>query len=1119
MHSLNVPGMISIVVLLLIAGPSFPYSFISGGNVEGTPNVLDVPSTYVIATTANSTDPYRDAAEALALFRGGTVIEFSVDDLPSLMEGLKEMDARYVAVVVRPLEMDINFHRSFVMNSTTLDDDPFPDFSWGYITGATPADALSFVENIIRAEEEEAHLLPMKVSGYSASSLNWRVTGSNSFHKIVRDSEVHLYMEVNDTGSGRDFFLDNAADLEGSRMVTISGDGDPHMTWLFKGGNLDPDPPVWTYDPAKIEDPAHARMGLTPENLSGIDLYPAVVFAGTCHSGVPKRALVEGDIAATFGNTEGVVRFYEMSDDFAFFNRILGDNATGYFAPIGANHGYNSYFDQWNALRYHEPMGDIYKRSLDQVVMGFMGNSPNLRLYNEGESAYLPDILPSGDFDPVEWPSAAAMLGGKSNRVYYGDPMHDPFRNDHDPGLNLTRVEFERVDGATMELNISYHRPPSVDTWFPNWDMYHHGEDLFYEPIVLPHDYTDPLSVELVFEEQPSLGVFHVLERFDGETRLHIQASLPEVSMYDVTYYNLTIRLTRNPTFGVGSSASELKGIALPGESASYSFDVFNTGDIVDDIVLEHATPPQGWDLSLDLDGSDVPPGGSRAVEVIVRTPNGSMHHETFTALLSFTSASDPEKSVTVAIETEVGHLFGVRILEDDVHRNALPGDIVEIMITVENSGNGMDDITLDAAFVNWSGDIDFNGTGMVPAEKRAGAVTLLVPDDAAFGETDLVSLMASSSGNASDPLEVRISVGALHSLTVVHDEVRAFAKPGEMLSFAIPVVNTGNAPDELELVLKNRSGWEAVLFTEGASVLPGESWMLHLNISVPVDSLEGDTEQINVSCISAGDPSSRSDLGIHITVDRMPGFECHLPSNISALPGSTVEVEVEIVNTGNGLDEISVNVSSGSALVILSPNSTVRIGPGETKWHIFQVKLPRSMLLGSEEAVMLRAVSVVDGGPATYLSMKVSPERVSDLELTCDNTDVEVKSGSIAVFRLILENAGNGVVSASVYAGIECEVDPPSPVDMGPYSSRDLTLSVPTQDLAPGPHTIQVSASDGSSTSTILLKLNVVERDSNQRGLSPVLVVIAIILVLAVIIAGAAFVLKRRQETSIWEE
>jgi hypothetical protein len=166
-------------------------------------------------------------------------------------------------------------------------------------------------------------------------------------------------------------------------------------------------------------------MGITPENLSGVDLYPAVMFSGTCHSGVPKRALIEGDIAATFGDPGWTTRFYNMSDDFSFFNRIIRNNVTGYFAPIGANHGYMSIYDQWNALRFHEPLGDIQKRSVDQVVMGFMGNRPNLRLYNEGEWSGN-DILPSGTFDPDDWPSAASMLGGKANRVYYGDPLYDP---------------------------------------------------------------------------------------------------------------------------------------------------------------------------------------------------------------------------------------------------------------------------------------------------------------------------------------------------------------------------------------------------------------------------------------------------------------------------------------------------------------------------------------------------------------------------------------------------------------------------------------------------------------------------------------------------------------------
>ncbi len=725
--------------------PSFP--------VHPTTGRSPVPG-YVVVTTVGSSDPYYEVAQALAAHRGGTILEFDVSDLPSLMDALKVAGARYVAVVVRPLEMDINLNRAFLMNSTTLDDDPFPDFSWGYITGPTPQEALSFVENIIRAEEEEVHKLPMKVSGYSGSNMNWRTTYSSTFQTLVSDSQVHLYMEVNDTGSGRDFFLTNAQDLSSSRMVTLSGDGDPHMTWLFEGGNFDPDPPLWSYDPAKIEDPSFARVGITPENLSGVDLFPAVVFAGTCHSGVPKRALVEGDIAATFGDTGPDVRFYEMSDDFSFFNAIIRGNVTGYFAPVGANHGFNSYYDQWNALRHHEPMGDTFKRSLDQVVMGFMGNSPNLRLYNEGESVNLPDILPSGDFDPGDWPSAASMLGGKANRVYYGDPYYDPFKNDHDANLNLTAVKYEHINDTTLDLNISYHRPASTDIWFPNWDMYHYGEDWFYEAIDLPKNYSEPLTVS-VTREPSSLGRFHVLERFDGKTRVHLEADLQTVDYDEETWYNITLRITRAPVqypiHNLTIMSGDLEGHALPGENATYVFSVKNTGEVIDNISVSDTGPLSSWSLEIDFNGTEMEPGTLREAQVKVHPPANALRGTKGIFILAFSSIGDPSINRTINLTTEVDGVFGVKMTGGDRSIMVTPPGTVSVTVEVINTGNGEDDISLNASdHGEWSVQISFDGANIPQGAARTALVTIGAPPYSRSDGNITFFLQATSDGDAS---------------------------------------------------------------------------------------------------------------------------------------------------------------------------------------------------------------------------------------------------------------------------------------------------------------------------------------------------------------------------------
>src|SRR5262249_694067 len=52
---------------------------------------------------------------------------------------------RQVAVVLRPDQLDYVFARAFLQLATEIDDDPFVDFDYGFITGRTPEDALALV--------------------------------------------------------------------------------------------------------------------------------------------------------------------------------------------------------------------------------------------------------------------------------------------------------------------------------------------------------------------------------------------------------------------------------------------------------------------------------------------------------------------------------------------------------------------------------------------------------------------------------------------------------------------------------------------------------------------------------------------------------------------------------------------------------------------------------------------------------------------------------------------------------------------------------------------------------------------------------------------------------------
>src|SRR5205814_6830419 len=115
-------------------------------------------SDYVVADAVGRNDAFYKVAERLAAHRRGKIVSLDIDNLSAFRDALRQQPPHYVAVVLRPEELDYDLARRFLAMATQIDDDPFVDFSYGFVTGATAEEALAFVERGIKSEE--AHREP-----------------------------------------------------------------------------------------------------------------------------------------------------------------------------------------------------------------------------------------------------------------------------------------------------------------------------------------------------------------------------------------------------------------------------------------------------------------------------------------------------------------------------------------------------------------------------------------------------------------------------------------------------------------------------------------------------------------------------------------------------------------------------------------------------------------------------------------------------------------------------------------------------------------------------------------------------------------------------------------------
>jgi len=470
----------------------------------------DLPkSSHVVLTDLPDDDPYSEAARKLVDYRHGTIVRFEADRLLALRRKLHALQPRYVALVLRPESIDANLQRRMIALATRMDADPFPDFAFGFITGATPEDAIGMVDRTIAAERSGLPKRLVTTSVISEGSCGVYDGADDSLAARLGYDGERVYWACRESDPGvRDFARENMNRLEHSGIVGFYGCGDPEGIWLFSDQRNRDDSKHWDFDPAKVgQDPGGEMPRVTADMLRGLDLGGAVVWSGTCHSGVLRRAFVESDIVSTFGRVSHVTE-YDVPADRSLGLAILSDGPSAFLAPIGPNHGYACLPEMYRALSAGLPLGDVMRSRYCEVVLA-CGGKLDGQLYVPGAPELTED----------------AMRGGGLNRALFGDPAYHPFPST-DTDYLATTVDPSR-DGLLVKCRVVDESAGMF------WDMF--GDDRanperLYTVVELPEQLVAVGDVTATATAAdgtavPVSGCRWAIEEIDGKRLVHLQAN------------------------------------------------------------------------------------------------------------------------------------------------------------------------------------------------------------------------------------------------------------------------------------------------------------------------------------------------------------------------------------------------------------------------------------------------------------------------------------------------------------------------------------------------------------------------------------------------------------------
>ncbi len=374
---------------------------------------------YVVLVGVDDTDPYSEAAKLLAEHHGtDRILRFDPAKPETVVPTLRRIGPTHVAIVLRPEQIHVNSVRRFLRMSATIDDDPFVDFEFGYITGGTAAEAVQFVKNIIRASKRKPLL---KVGKAAVWGGNYKSLASDGVYEAgdLRFPMRSLRFVAPGGGHGRDqeFIDQNLSSLSKCGAIIMGGHG---MPWEIGSGPR-------------------------AEDVAKLDLFPAVAFNYACHTGVTRTYPERKYESGTY-----VQRLFEIDAKKSFALSMIRAGVTGYVAYVNPRPAGPELSIDFQRVLAGATLGAARRNDYNKITLGYLGF---------GEKGIVPPDWQDGLRQPAKDVDAVRhmMLDGATGGILYGDPAARPFPKAKSNSLPL-KVETKTAGDAlhvTMRVDAS----------------------------------------------------------------------------------------------------------------------------------------------------------------------------------------------------------------------------------------------------------------------------------------------------------------------------------------------------------------------------------------------------------------------------------------------------------------------------------------------------------------------------------------------------------------------------------------------------------------------------------------------------------------------------------------
>lgn len=228
-------------------------------------------------------------------------------------------------------------------------------------------------------------------------------------------------------------------------------------------------------------------------------------------------------------------------------------------------------------------------------------------------------------------------------------------------------------------------------------------------------------------------------------------------------------------------------------------------------------------------------------------------------------------------------------------------------------------------------------------------------------------------------------------------------------------LTNKGNVVDIFSLTFEGENWTVAEDIESQYSLFPGEDVQISYNITVPNETLKGDYT-LNITALSASNSSISDSITLIFKVFIEYGIEVTPDSNEKyVMPGGSVKYLIEIRNTGNILENITLsnsnppegwNVNLNESFLQIEPNCTVSVA--------FEVSAPLNAI--AYEKAVIELIAVINNTSFfCNITLRTMVAEHLSWKLNTTEIDVEIEHGSSKQVSISISNTGNAPLTFKI--------------------------------------------------------------------------------------------------------